>query len=126
MAVNGELDQLTTLLESAAELVRPDGVAAFISFHSLEDRLVKRALLDRTIWRRVTKKPIVPSDTEQAQNPRARSAKLRVAVRVSDVELPSEPPDSEDEIELPNWYGARSDGAAARSDLDFESDGDGT
>jgi 16S rRNA (cytosine1402-N4)-methyltransferase len=53
-----------------------------ISFHSLEDRRVKRAFKDAAVWKPVTKKPVEAGDAEVAANPRARSAKLRVAVRV--------------------------------------------
>jgi 16S rRNA (cytosine1402-N4)-methyltransferase len=83
IAVNGELDELERLLAAAALAVAPGGVLAVISFHSLEDRLVKRAVRDRATWRPITKKPIVPSDEETTDNPRARSAKLRAAHRVS-------------------------------------------
>lgn len=81
LAVNRELDELSAALSMAARILRPGGVAAFISFHSLEDRLVKRAFLDRALWQRLTKKPIVASGEEQAENPRSRSAKLRLARR---------------------------------------------
>lgn len=91
IAVNGELDQLITLLAVAKDLLAPGGIAAVISFHSLEDRLVKRAFLDRTTWQRMNKKPVTASDTELAENPRARSAKLRAAVRV-DAEAVSDDP----------------------------------
>lgn len=79
LAVNGELDQLAELLAHAPDLLRPKGTAVFISFHSLEDRLVKRAFLERERWQRLTPKPQLPSDHEQDDNPRARSAKLRAA-----------------------------------------------
>ncbi len=79
IAVNRELDQLQILLELAARVLQPGGVACFISFHSLEDRMVKRALLDATRWERLTTKPLTASAEEQAANPRARSAKLRAA-----------------------------------------------
>lgn len=79
IAVNGELDQLEHLLELAPRVLRPGGVAAFISFHSLEDRLVKRALMNREVWERLSTKPLVATEVEQAQNPRSRSAKLRAA-----------------------------------------------
>ena len=82
IAVNGELDQLKELLALAARVVAPGGIATFISFHSLEDRLVKRALRERSTWRALTKKPVVASAAEQADNPRARSAKLRAAERI--------------------------------------------
>ena len=82
IAVNGELDELEQLLAAAPRVVAPGGVVAIISFHSLEDRLVKRALRDRALWRPLTKKPIVPSDEEMADNPRSRSAKLRAAQRL--------------------------------------------
>jgi 16S rRNA (cytosine1402-N4)-methyltransferase len=82
IAVNGELDELEQLLAAAPRVIAPGGVLAVISFHSLEDRLVKRALRDRAVWRPLTKKPIVPSDEEMAENPRSRSAKLRTAQRL--------------------------------------------
>lgn len=82
MAVNRELKQLRALLDLSARWLRPGGVAAFISFHSLEDRLVKRAFLDRTVWERLWTKPKQASEAERAKNPRARSAKLRAARRL--------------------------------------------
>jgi len=82
LAVNRELEELGTALSSAARVLRPGGLAAFISFHSLEDRLVKRAFLDRTLWQRLTKKPIIAGEGEQAENPRSRSAKLRLGRRM--------------------------------------------
>jgi 16S rRNA (cytosine1402-N4)-methyltransferase len=90
IAVNGELDQLVSLLGVAKSLLAPGGIAAIISFHSLEDRLVKRAFLDRSSWHRLNKKPVLAGETELAENPRARSAKLRAAMRV-DAEAPSDP-----------------------------------
>ena len=81
MAVNEELEEIEGLLEAAADLVAPEGVLAVISFHSLEDRLVKHALRDRTRWQPLTKKPIGPTDAEVEDNPRSRSAKLRAARR---------------------------------------------
>jgi 16S rRNA (cytosine1402-N4)-methyltransferase len=80
--VNGELDELAALLAAAPNLVKPGGTAVFISFHSLEDRLVKRAFRERSLWERLSKKPVLPGDAEQAENPRSRSAKLRAAQRV--------------------------------------------
>jgi 16S rRNA (cytosine1402-N4)-methyltransferase len=82
IAVNQELAQLEGLLKNAASWVVPGGVAAFISFHSLEDRLVKRAFLDRELWVRKQSKPQIAGEAEQAENPRSRSAKLRVATRL--------------------------------------------
>lgn len=84
IAVNGELDELEALLQAARDVVKIGGAVAIISFHSLEDRIVKRALRDRAAWQPLTKKPIVPSDEETADNPRSRSAKLRVATRIDD------------------------------------------
>ncbi len=81
IAVNGELSELGALLESAPDLVRGGGRVAILSFHSLEDRAVKRAFASSP-WAALTKKPIVPGDEECARNPRARSAKLRVAALV--------------------------------------------
>ena len=82
IAVNGELDQLSALLGFAKDILAPGGIAAIISFHSLEDRLVKRAFLDRAVWQRLSNKPILAGETELAENPRARSAKLRAGLRV--------------------------------------------
>jgi 16S rRNA (cytosine1402-N4)-methyltransferase len=97
IAVNGELDELEGLLAAAPRLVAPGGVLAIISFHSLEDRLVKRALRDRSLWRPLTKKPVVAGDEEVADNPRARSAKLRAAERLSASETYDGAPDSSDD-----------------------------
>lgn len=79
IAVNEELRILQTTLEQAKSWIRPGGVMVVISFHSLEDRIVKNAFRDASSWKIITKKPIVGSDEEIATNPRARSAKLRVA-----------------------------------------------
>jgi 16S rRNA (cytosine1402-N4)-methyltransferase len=82
IAVNGELDELNALLAAAPGLLAPGGVLAIISFHSLEDRLVKRAFLEADTWLRLTPKPVVASRAETENNPRSRSAKLRAARRV--------------------------------------------
>jgi 16S rRNA (cytosine1402-N4)-methyltransferase len=79
IAVNDELGALDRLLAALPRLLRPGGRAGVISFHSLEDRRVKHAFRDREVWDAVTKKPVEASDAETAANPRARSAKLRVA-----------------------------------------------
>jgi 16S rRNA (cytosine1402-N4)-methyltransferase len=82
IAVNDELENLKKLLASAPELLNTNGYIAIISFHSLEDRLVKsdfRQNEDAGIYRIVTKKPIVPTREEITENRRARSAKLRIA-----------------------------------------------
>jgi 16S rRNA (cytosine1402-N4)-methyltransferase len=62
--------------------LKPGGLLAIISFHSLEDRIVKREFQNRALWAPLTKKPIIASEDEQAQNPRSRSAKLRIARRL--------------------------------------------
>jgi 16S rRNA (cytosine1402-N4)-methyltransferase len=82
LAVNRELEELSAALVAASQVVRPGGAASFISFHSLEDRLVKRAFLKRELWERLHKKPLRATDEEQAENPRSRSAKLRTARRI--------------------------------------------
>jgi 16S rRNA (cytosine1402-N4)-methyltransferase len=79
IAVNGELDELAALLGASRRALAPGGTLAVISFHSLEDRMVKREFSDRATWAPLTKKPVVASDAEQAKNPRSRSAKLRAA-----------------------------------------------
>jgi 16S rRNA (cytosine1402-N4)-methyltransferase len=81
IAVNDELGALDRLLAALPKLLRPGGRAGVISFHSLEDRRVKHAFRDREVWDAVTRKPVEASDAETAANPRARSAKLRAAVR---------------------------------------------
>ena len=83
IAVNDELGELTALLAIAPQVLAPGGTLAIISFHSLEDRLVKRAFSDRAVWNRLTPKPITPSRTETDDNPRARSAKLRAASKLA-------------------------------------------
>lgn len=82
IAVNEELQQLVKALEVFPDCLRPGGRAAIISFHSLEDRLVKQAFRSDDRWEPLTKKPVWPTDAEQEANPRSRSARLRVAARV--------------------------------------------
>lgn len=96
--VNGELDALQSLLSQSLDVLNPGGRLAIITYHSLEDRLVKNFMRTGNIegkqekdffgrvctpWRVVTGKPIVPSAEEVERNPRSRSAKLRVAEFVS-------------------------------------------
>jgi len=87
IAVNRELEQLEQLLAALPQVMAEGGVVAIISFHSLEDRLVKRAFAGPG-WSRLTKKPILPTEDETSQNPRARSAKLRAARRVTSGDSP--------------------------------------
>ena len=100
IAVNDELEAVRHMMDTAPDKLRPGGRLAVISFHSLEDRIVKTGIRRREdgctcprefpvctcgfvqTLRSVTRKPILPSPAEQAANPRARSAKLRVAERV--------------------------------------------
>ena len=82
IAVNGELDALERALQTFPNLLAPDGRLAMISFHSLEDRPIKQAFRDDLRLDVLTRKPIRPSAAEVDENPRARSAKLRVATRV--------------------------------------------
>ena len=84
IAVNNELENLEKMLASASSLLAKKGRIAVISFHSLEDRLVKnnfKANEKEGVYKIITKKPIVPSREEIAENQRARSAKLRIAER---------------------------------------------
>lgn len=97
IAVNSELDELTALLDAATRVVRPGGIVAVIAFHSLEDRIAKRALRDRAVWMPLTKKPVMAADDEVSDNPRARSAKLRAARRLEPGMGLSVVPDPEDE-----------------------------
>lgn len=100
IAVNGELESLSEMLDAAVCRLKPGGRLAVISFHSLEDRLVKDAIVRgergctcprdfpvcicgfTPTLRSLTKKPITATEKEVLENPRARSAKLRVAERV--------------------------------------------
>jgi 16S rRNA (cytosine1402-N4)-methyltransferase len=82
IAVNDELGSLERGLTAALARTRPGGRVAVISFHSLEDRIVKHTFRDDERVRPLTKKPLLPGDDELARNPRARSAKLRVAERL--------------------------------------------
>jgi 16S rRNA (cytosine1402-N4)-methyltransferase len=82
IAVNDELENLKKLLGSAPDLLRKNGYIAVISFHSLEDRLVKSDFRQNEksgMYKIVTKKPIVPTREEINENRRARSSKLRIA-----------------------------------------------
>ena len=100
IAVNDELGALRDMLDTAMDRLRPGGRIAVISFHSLEDRIVKNAIRSREngctcppefpvcvcgfkqTVKSVTRKPIVPTPDEMNENPRARSAKLRIAERI--------------------------------------------
>jgi 16S rRNA (cytosine1402-N4)-methyltransferase len=85
IAVNNELENLKELLVSVPALLKKDGRIAIISFHSLEDRLVKNNFKDNEkagIYKIVTKKPIVPDREEIDANRRSRSAKLRIAQKI--------------------------------------------
>src|ERR1700691_3100015 len=83
--VNNELGEIQTLLKSAGSLLKPGGRVVMISFHSLEDRLVKHSVREsaRLGEREIlTKKPVTANEQEALRNPRSRSAKLRAAERV--------------------------------------------
>ena len=100
IAVNDELGALRDAMDEAAELLRPGGRLVVISFHSLEDRIVKEAIRRREngctcppdfpvcvcgfrqTLRSVNKKPLIPGDEELRENPRARSARVRIAERI--------------------------------------------
>ncbi|MDK2410819.1 16S rRNA (cytosine(1402)-N(4))-methyltransferase RsmH [Aphanizomenon sp. PH219] len=79
IAVNDELKVLETLIEKAPHALIPEGRIAIISFHSLEDRPVKHGLRNSPSLRILTKKPIIATEEEIKENPRSRSAKLRIA-----------------------------------------------
>jgi 16S rRNA (cytosine1402-N4)-methyltransferase len=81
IAVNDELGALREGLSAAVDSLRGAGRVVAISFHSLEDRIVKHAFRGDERLEILTKKPVIPSDAEMAENPRARSAKLRAAQR---------------------------------------------
>jgi 16S rRNA (cytosine1402-N4)-methyltransferase len=79
IAVNRELENLSEVLDSITEILKPGGRVCIISFHSLEDRLVKWKLRQNPLLRVLTPKPVTPGYEEIRKNPRARSAKLRAA-----------------------------------------------
>ncbi len=81
IAVNDELGSLRRALAIFPNYLAPGGRLAAISFHSLEDRIIKEAFRDDQRWEMVTRKPLRPSEAEVLRNPRAHSAKLRVAKR---------------------------------------------
>jgi len=81
IAVNEELKSLRIALERIPTRLAPGGRLAVISFHSLEDRLVKEAFRSRQTWECLTRSPVVATEAEIGRNPRSRSAKLRVASR---------------------------------------------
>ena len=81
IAVNDELGALREGIVEAVDLLRAGGRIVAISFHSLEDRIVKQTFRDTDRLDVLTKKPLVPDEREMAENPRARSAKLRAAQR---------------------------------------------
>ena len=95
--INDEMGALKALLMSAHEVLKPEGRVAVISYHSLEDRLVKRYFKSgnfegepdtdlfgrrKELWEVITQRPIEPDDEEQRVNPRSRSAKLRIAEKL--------------------------------------------
>lgn len=100
IAVNNELGSIKDMLNAAPSLLNPKGRLCIISFHSLEDRLVKRAFAEgakgcdcprgtpvcicgkKPVLKTITRKPVTASETEAESNPRARSAKLRIAERI--------------------------------------------
>ena len=84
IAVNRELEVLERLLQRAPDWLVPHGLLGIISFHSLEDRRVKRAFVEDQRLERITRKPLVASEEEQQSNPRSRSAKWRLARRRPD------------------------------------------
>jgi 16S rRNA (cytosine1402-N4)-methyltransferase len=84
IAVNREIEELAASLPQAVDLLAPGGRVVVISYHSLEDRVVKTTFRENERLAILTKKPLQPSEAEVAGNPRARSAKLRAAERIEE------------------------------------------
>ena len=100
IAVNGELDALEPMIKSAVKNLKPGGRLAIITFHSLEDKIIKNLMRDfskgctcppdfpvcvcgkKPVFKIITRKPITPDELELQNNPRARSAKLRIAEKL--------------------------------------------
>lgn len=95
--VNGEMESLTALLEQSLRVLRPGGRLAVITYHSIEDRMVKNFMRSgnvegkieqdlfgrvETPWKQITRSPIAPGEEEIERNPRSRSAKLRIAEKI--------------------------------------------
>ncbi|HEX3726655.1 MAG TPA: 16S rRNA (cytosine(1402)-N(4))-methyltransferase RsmH [Pirellulales bacterium] len=83
IAVNDELGALRAALAAIPAYLAHGGRVAVISFHSLEDRIVKESFRDDLRYRSLTRKPMRPTDAEVERNPRSRSAKMRVAERIA-------------------------------------------
>ena len=99
IAVNAELDVLETFLSKAPDWLLPLGRLVMISFHSLEDRIVKQRFRGDDRLKIITKKPLVADDEEIQANPRARSAKLRIAERVDEAEAETHKPN----VDIKDW-----------------------
>ena len=87
--MNDELGEIRSLLASAGTLLKPGGRLVLISFHSLEDRLVKDAFKewkDAHSFEVITRKPVIAVEQEMLRNPRSRSAKLRAAEKLGQIE----------------------------------------
>lgn len=82
IAVNDEFGELERVLPECVNLLKPGGRLAILSFHSLEDRIIKQFFKNTPSLKEVTKRPIVATREEQVENPRSRSAKLRVAEKI--------------------------------------------
>jgi len=83
--VNNELEQVASVIDSSAEILKKEGRICILAYHSLEDRIVKNAykkLAREGMFNIITKKPLIPRTEEQRENPSSRSAKLRVAERI--------------------------------------------
>lgn len=80
--VNNELENLTNLLNYSNLILKQGGLMGVISFHSLEDRIVKNTFKQSETWNALTKKPLTPTEQEIENNPRSRSAKFRIAKRI--------------------------------------------
>lgn len=89
IAVNEELKSLSIALERTPTRLVPGGRMVVISFHSLEDRLVKQAFRNTQVWECLTRSPVEASEEEVARNPRSRSARLRAAKRLAGPEAAS-------------------------------------
>ncbi len=82
IAVNKELKALSDALLQLPEIVSPGGRVVVLTYHSLEDRIVKRSFSDQKFWTPLTRHPVYPTEEEVVRNPRSRSAKLRAAARI--------------------------------------------
>ena len=116
ISVNDELGEVERLLAAIPGLLAPDGIVGILSFHSLEDRLVKRAFADKSNYELVTKKPLTASLREVEQNARSRSAKLRAGKKIEAGAVLSDTQPVDELGAMRNWRNKAREGERAETE----------